>query len=600
MSKKIGIIQILAIIGAYGASSYLLCRFTQLLAARQEILYLLLLVGIAYVIKEYLFTEEKLIGNKWCWFLAICITAITVTGVYFSNDIPFEIMDKREAIRYGLSTICFLPLMKSGIVWISLLLNEKVLNEYKEDVKKEKMLFFVVFFVILGCWILVWLAYYPGLWNYDPWQVDQVLNKKYNEFHPLIHTLLLGKCYELGMELGEAKYGVILYDYVQMIFMAGVFAYTYCYIQRFIPQKWGWVKPLLVLFYAVCPINSIMAISTTKDTIFTGLVLLCFIYALQIMDNREDKKRKQRYIVLIFIATILMLLFRNNAVYAYFLLLLISIALCVVKKCKWKVAIFICINLLTFQVVSIGLQKSLEADLGSTREFLSVPSQQFGRIYENIKDGQDEETLRIVEKYFNMTSAKYNPYLADSMKGYLNIQTDGENTVGGFLKDSIKLLIKYPVVSLDAYLYLTDGYWNINSVSFSSLYGTVWDGNPEHRYGYLLTTVKPGYNIIPESKIPLLENFMEHMISANEYQKYPIVSLLLAPSLYLWITLFCTIVFYAQRKKEYLFLTLFLDFMFLTLLLGPCVLVRYVYPYIVCTPVLICLVIRTAQRPNLQ
>lgn len=362
----------------------------------------------------------------------------------------------------------------------------------------------------------------------------------------------------------------------------------------------GGVKLLLVLFYAVCPINSIMAISTTKDTVFTGLVLLCFIYALQIMDNREDKKRIQRYIVLIFITTILMLLFRNNAVYAYLLLLLISIALCVVKKCKWKIAIFICINLLTFQVVSIGLQKSLEADPGSTREFLSVPSQQFGRIYENIKDGQDEETLRIVEKYFDMTSAKYNPYLADSMKGYLSIQTDGENTVGGFLKDSLKLLIKYPVVSLDAYLYLTDGYWNINSVSFSSLYGTVWDGNPEHRYGYLLTTVKPGYNIIPESKIPLLEKFMEHMISANEYQRYPIVSLLLAPSLYLWITLFCTIVFYAQRKKEYLFLTLFLDFMFLTLLLGPCVLVRYVYPYIVCTPVLICLVIRTAQRPNLQ
>lgn len=239
MSKKIRIIQILAIIGAYGASSYLLCRFTQLLAARQEILYLLLLVGIAYIIKKYLFTEEKLIGNKWCWFLATCVTAITITGVYFSNDIPFEIMDKREAIRYGLSIMCFIPLVKSGIVWISLLLDKNVPNEYKENVKKEKILFLVVFFAILGSWILVWLAYYPGLWNYDPWQVDQVLNKKYNEFHPLIHTLLLGKCYEIGIELGEAKYGVILYDYVQMIFMAGVFAYTYCYIQRFIPRKWG-------------------------------------------------------------------------------------------------------------------------------------------------------------------------------------------------------------------------------------------------------------------------------------------------------------------------------------------------------------------------
>ena len=138
MSKKIKIIQILAIIGAYGASSYLLCRFTQLLAARQEILYLLLLVGIAYIIKKYLFTEEKLIGNKWRWFLATCVTAITITGVYFSNDIPFEIMDKREAIRYGLSIMCFIPLVKSGIVWISLLLDKNVPYEYKENVKKRK------------------------------------------------------------------------------------------------------------------------------------------------------------------------------------------------------------------------------------------------------------------------------------------------------------------------------------------------------------------------------------------------------------------------------------------------------------------------------
>lgn len=32
-------------------------------------------------------------------------------------------------------------------------------------------------------------------------------------------------------------------------------------------------------------------------------------------------------------------------------------------------------------------------------------------------------------------------------------------------------------------------------------YGIKWDGNMEHRYGYLLTTVKPGYDIVPDSKL---------------------------------------------------------------------------------------------------
>lgn len=49
--------------------------------------------------------------------------------------------------------------------------------------------------------MLVWLAYYPELWNYDPWQVLQFTQNDYNKHHPLIHTVFLGFCYSVGLVL---------------------------------------------------------------------------------------------------------------------------------------------------------------------------------------------------------------------------------------------------------------------------------------------------------------------------------------------------------------------------------------------------------------
>ena len=164
-----------------------------------------------------------------------------------------------------------------------------------------------------------------------------------------------------------------------------------------------------------------------------------------------------------------------------------------------------------------------------------------------------------------------------------NIETKEE--LVQFLFLSLKYVYKYPLETLDSVLYTTKGSWDINDISCTQIYGK----GLNERTGYMLTNVEPGFGIIPDSKLPWLERLYEEAFSANKYQNIPLVSVLFAPALYFWIFLFCFVGFFYNKSYNYLFLSGFLLFLFLTILLGPCILVRYMYPFIICSPLLICM-----------
>lgn len=592
--KREKLLILMAICSSFGAVSYLFFKFGTINAAQYSLMYLLLLVGISFVLCKRLFKENTFVGTKWDWIFGFLFCTTTVTGIWFDQGLPYEKMN-RETVSYIICIFCLTPLSKCIFTELYLLLekfSDKELKRKDIDSGNTLRAFVFSFAVIFVCWLLVWLAYYPGLWNYDPWQVYEVLNSTYNEKHPLIHTFLLGNCYSLGLQWGDAKFGVILYDFIQMTIMAAIFAYTYCFVRRYIGNRI--FRGVALLFYAVFPANSIMAISTTKDVLFSGLVLLCAVLALQRMEtvtfHREDThRRKISLCVALLIVFPVMLLFRNNAVYAFLVLLLCCLFAGIWRKDIRRVTVFMCVCLLLFSAEKSFLNTVLEPEPGPVNEFLSVPSQQFGRIYENISENGDPETINLIRKYFNMEEQEYKPQLADSMKDGLKLENNED--VYHFLQASVQLFVKYPVITVDAFLYLTEGYWNIQDVSYASIYDSKWDGTPHHRYGYLLTTIKPDYGIVPDSKLPWLLDFMEKLISKNDYQKIPLLPILLSPALYLWILAITTPVFLKQRRWGNLLIAGFFWLLLFTLLLGPCVLVRYAYPFMIISPVLVCMAV---------
>lgn len=79
---------------------------------------------------------------------------------------------------------------------------------------------FVVFVLLLVCWIPVWLAFWPGHFSADSLtQFDTYYNETPYAHHPLLHTALLGACMMTGINLhpeGYATWGLAIYCGVQM------------------------------------------------------------------------------------------------------------------------------------------------------------------------------------------------------------------------------------------------------------------------------------------------------------------------------------------------------------------------------------------------
>jgi hypothetical protein len=94
-----------------------------------------------------------------------------------------------------------------------------------------------------------------------------------------------------------------------------------------------------------------------------------------------------------------------------------------------------------------------------------------------------------------------------------------------------------------------------------------------------------------DSKLPALERVLEEIVNNNCFYKLPVVSNLFKPAFYCWTMFICALGFMYQRRKNMLLFTVF-PFMYLgTLLLGPVVIVRYLFPIIVFVPVLVTLLI---------
>ncbi|MDE6387340.1 MAG: hypothetical protein K2L82_05970 [Lachnospiraceae bacterium] len=495
------------------------------------------------------------------------------------------------------------------------------LRFYKQDgeqcgLRKQYRFGHVWFFsslVIFICWIPVFLAYYPSVFAYDAeGQLYQVIAHDYSTHHPLLHTLFLGAFFKLGGNLsGSYSAGMAVHSVIQMTLMSAVFGYVIAYLYR--KDVSVYVRSILLLFYALFPTNSILALSTTKDVLFSALVLL-YTFALHGMvtkpehggdnesaerdnnsaktnndgDKANDEGKKNWLLYILW--TVLMLLFRNNAMYA-----LILAVPCVwfglyrmrsIKPGMWKkylictVAAFV-----LFALGSISLKEITGARNGSPREMLSVPLQQMARTRVKAEETLPPAMRQEVEHYLpsEWVFAAYNPYLADPVKNRAVIH----DNPAGLIKTWIELGVEHPQIYIDAFLDNSIGYWFIEDRTHAQIYGI----GTESGFGYLSTdnrTMPAGCEIIERSYLPGLRAYMERIVSENSYQKLPVVRIIFAPAFYWWMLCMYMAVMIYRRAYKMLLPIAFLVIYYLTLLLSPAVLIRYMYPFVVTVPAICC------------
>lgn len=471
-----------------------------------------------------------------------------------------------------------------------------------KDCRQERRIWLFSAIVIFLCWMPVFLAYYPSVFAYDAeGQLYQVIAHDYSTHHPLLHTLFLGAFFRLGGEFfGSYSAGMAVHSVVQMGLMAGTFGYTLAYLYR--KGVSAFRRTALLLFYALFPANSILALSTTKDVLFSAWVLLFTIYAFRITDQAEEGCETQStgrmntaaelkmWVACVFWA-VLMLLFRNNAVYAFVLgIPCLCIGVSRMKNTNaglWKKCLLFSLTVLVLSGVgNTALKAAVGAQNGSPREMLSIPLQQMARTRVKEEETIPPELRQELERYLpsEWVFAAYNPYLADPVKNRAVIHDDP----AGLIRTWVRLGIKYPRIYIDAFLDNSIGYWFLEDRTHAQIYGI----GRESGFGYLSTdnrTMPAGCEILQHSYLPWLRECMERIVSDNAYQKLPVIRLLFAPAFYWWLLcLYIAAVIY-RRQYRLLLPAVFLVIYYMTLLLSPTVLIRYMYPFVVTVPAICCL-----------
>lgn len=471
--------------------------------------------------------------------------------------------------------------------------------DYKKEVSQvqgklifSRRCFFLFWAGLFVCWIPVFLAYYPVIWAYDVGQqVPTVRGMIPTTQHPLLHTLYLDTVVRIGGRPGHYEPGMCLLSFSQMLAMSGMYAYGIEHTRR-----WGcskWCRIALFGFFAFLPFHSILSVSMTKDVLFSGCWLICVLKLFELIDRPEAFFRSGKSMASFVLFLGLMLLLRSNAVYAFIPGMAVGIV--VLRRLQWKRFAVLCLcGLCLYGSVEAILFSVMDAQKGYPQEPYCVPMQCLVgtalRHPELIPEyGSGELLMDVIPRdwFSEELERDFDPHLADPVKERW-WRLEGEAfSPGHLLKVWVSYGIQYPLDYLDIWGTLTLGAW----YPLDKTHGHIYDSYESERQGYLLTDYKnvPGIDMErPASRWPWLEGMYEKCATENLHEKIPVVSLVFAPASYCWLMLFCILLaWYRRRYRELLPLGL-LFFYWCTVLLGPAVLVRYLYPVMVTVPFFLC------------
>lgn len=241
-------------------------------------------------------------------------------------------------------------------------------------------------------------------------------------------------------------------------------------------------------------------------------------------------------------------------------------------------------TLLIFLSASTGLKYVTKADDGPSKEALSIPIMQLARAYVYHPELFSENEKEIFnEMYLYDVNQMYTPYLSDMTKLVFN-QTGFEENTKEYITLYINKFKECTSEYITAALKLSMGNWYCDETLHSHVYdhlSYIYSDTEHLRY---LATKYSEFPITMQQTpiIPALYDWYSEIAQGDIHQSIPVVSMFFSPGFNAAIMImFITL---AILKKKYaLLISIALPFFYwVTLLMGPCVLIRYVYPIMCC------------------
>ncbi len=467
-------------------------------------------------------------------------------------------------------------------------------------------------------WIPAFLAYFPAICAYDVvYQTGQIVENYYIDHHPIFHTLLIKCAMMLGENvLGSMNRGIGCYTLCQMLFLASAFAFGIAMLwRRNIRRIWLGLAQLFCMCY---PFHWYMSVSMTKDTVFAAFFLIQLTALCEMMCGHKSKtgceamndgksKKSHKDVcknigmeLLFFIATVGMVLFRNNGKYAFlvFIVFLAAAVLLGKKRRFWGRLLLWSLGALVTGVVLLQtVFQIMDAEQGDRREMLSIPIQQLARtmVYHGGVGvlAEDDNTMKEADKalvndfILNEAYRNYRPDFADPVKSNTNTYV-ARFRAGEFIGTYLGLFLQYPGDFLNAALAVNAGYLYPGDISHA--YINAQEGQAAGG-GYVQTRWEEetlnSRGIYKASKWPGLFEVMEQWADENAYLTLPVLKYLFVPGVVIWLYLLLLGSRLVKREFGLCMPLLLVLGYFLTLLLGPTVQLRYIYPVMIAFPFLL-------------
>ena len=448
------------------------------------------------------------------------------------------------------------------------------LDKYRANYGKsdKKSRFVQNWLLMMALNIPVLLGTFPGFFVYDAQdELNEVLTRTFTTHHPLLHVLLLGGTIALVHKItGSWNAGIFLYILLQMMVITAIFAYVTDYLYQ---KKIGKTGNLITcLYYGLFPTIVMFTLCSSKDGLFGAFLLLITVFLFQMVEDLEGFLSSRLKVVLFISSAVLMPLFRHNGFYAY--LVFVPFALFYFrKKIKSFVTPMLLIPVALYLIISGLFSGILSSEGTHHQEMLTVPIMQMARVYT-----YDPEVLTLEEKvlltsYIPEENLKlYTPRVSDMVKiGFDNelYEKDSES----FWKLWRSLLVKKPMTYLNAWFLTSYGYWYPAAVMNVYQGNTVFTFTYEDSSYFGYEVEAPGHRA---SLIPALDSLYRYLSIGSFQQDAPVLALLLKPGCILLIYMF--VLFYRLSRKSFSGVLPFMPMIltFLTVLLGPTYLVRYV------------------------
>ncbi len=436
-------------------------------------------------------------------------------------------------------------------------------------------------YAFLASWAFFFISFlpaflggYPGLFAADaPNQVGWTFSGWLTAHHPLLHTGILCGIFSLARAAGLSdNTAAAVYTILQMAALSGIFAY----LLRFLRQERApfWLQAGTVCYLAFFPFHGMMAVYTTKDTLFSGIFVLSVIQISRMCQNPQEYFQDYRQVLQGGLVFCLLFLFRNNGFHT---LLLCLPFLLFFLRAYWKKLLVLSAGiLLLYQIYNGPLIRLLGAEPGNAREAYSIFMQTLGRTYAAGGEIRPEEMEVIRPVMDEETLAQYTPNLSDPIKNHFHTEAFAEERAA-FLKTWLTVGWRNKKIYIDAFLNTTAAFWYPNT-SEEYLDFVCFDIEKDN----------PNYpHVRMEPVVPDFCRYYTAVGSDTVFRQVPVVRELFSMGFYFWLMVYAGL--YVVYRRTYVRLLWMLPFWTYmgTSFLGPGALLRYAYPVMLGAPVLV-------------